>query len=161
MRYYLYIFPIYFILSISRVFIYSMEQKLSKPKPNAWVMKPDSDGKKVYAKFIDSKDWLKDYYPDGYELMTTQHKTGINDYYCLFYDSREGKPFNESSLWLLKHLPVNRNHKILGNNFHGWELKPTGNFVIVHYAWKDIDGESVEQKVPITISFEEMIEFFK
>jgi len=66
---------------------------------------------------------------DRYEIKTTQGKTGIFDYYAVFFDGHDlGEP-NEIAKWIAKLCGV----------------PATGNFVICHKVW--VDDEEFNAKV--------------
>ena len=76
-------------------------------------------------------------------VFTTQKKTGIYDYYCVFYDGHhEGEP-NSTAQWIAK---------IIG-------VPATGNFVIAHKIWND-DKEK-EENGPMDKSLKELQVLFK
>ena len=109
-------------------------------KQNMWLMTPDM---KVIQVKILQDGWNKKYFPNGRECITTQHKTGIWDYYILWFDAEEGNKYCESAQWICK--------------TNG--LLPTGNFVIVHKVWNDDKDE--EFYAPIDIDVKQMKELFK
>ena len=105
---------------------------------NAWIMKPgDASIKSINI----DKLCVEDYFPRGKEVYTTQHKTGIYDYYVVFFDADNEGYNNHVAKWIAK---------IIG-------IPPTGNFVILHKVWKEYD----EINAPITISPQMMKELFK
>ena len=110
-------------------------------KTNMWIMKPLHKG--IINKKYDKYDIDYKYFPNGRGYASTQHKTGIYDYYLLIYDEEEGSLYNESSEWIAKLVPV----------------KSTGNFIIIHCVWND--EKDKEEILPITISVREMRELFK
>jgi hypothetical protein len=116
------------------------------PTFNAWVMVPDQ---KPILRMNLSNDptpaWIKLYFPNGFETMTTQHKTGLNDYYCLFFDAEtKWAKLCDSAVWICKFFP---------------DIPPTGNFVILHKLWHV--EEEFESNEPIEIDVKAMQNLFR
>jgi hypothetical protein len=80
---------------------------------------------------------------DRIEVYTTEHKTGINDYYQVVYDGHNNGSINLTASWL---------SKIIG-------VSPTGNFIICHYIWND-EAEKLE-KSNIDLNLKELKKLFK
>ena len=81
---------------------------------------------------------------DRIEVSTTQHKTGIFDYYIAVYDGHDKGEYNGIARWLTKILPDG--------------INPTGNFVVLHKTWDDEEGE-INSK--IDIGLKELCDLFK
>jgi hypothetical protein len=98
-------------------------------------MKPNKN--KILTNYVSSVDMI------DYEKRTTQHNTGIFDYYMVIFDSEEKGLYCKSAEWIAKIL----------------EVKPTGIFRIVHMIWNDeLDKEEFGT---IDISPKEMKKLFK
>ena len=80
---------------------------------------------------------------DRIEVYTTQHKTGIYDYYQVVYDGHNEGKFNNLATWISLIAGVN----------------PTGNFIICHYVWDDEEEDLV--KASIDLDLKELKKLFK
>jgi hypothetical protein len=109
---------------------------------NAIILTPD----RAYKVNNYNDDTLMEFFPDGFEVCTSQGKTGIWDYYILFFDAENGKPFNKNARWIIE-LPIYPS------------VVPTGNFIIVRKKWDDVlDDETTPH---IDKDLKDIIKLFK
>jgi hypothetical protein len=80
---------------------------------------------------------------DRIEVYSTEHKTGIYDYYQVVYDGHYNGTINPIASWI---------SKIIG-------VSPTGNFIICHYVWNDEVEELVKSKIDLNLK--ELKKLFK
>lgn len=87
------------------------------------------------------KKWFpEDRVPHGLsrvEVFTTQHKTGMEDFYTVYFDGHDNGDYNDIATWICNVLPPGVN--------------PTGNFVISHDVYDDETDKFVRKPIDKTL----------